>query len=133
MTEYFSYRTLIELSVKLCKNWENLPLLWRLRGIADEEIKEKLPSFIDLEKKIKKDPSSWERLIRNFKGQFFAIYYPLLFKEEHEHQLEIRKCGDDICDFLERDAFIETIKILENHGIEELKRIESSINTFSKD
>ena len=132
MKEYFSYRTIMELSIKLCKNWENLPLLWRLRGIADEEIKEKLPTFTELERKIRKDPSSWEHLLRNFKGLFFAKYYALLFEEELEQQLAVLRCGEDVCDFLERKAYNETIKILEKHAIEELKRNEFSIDTLLK-
>jgi hypothetical protein len=125
MIEYFSYRTLLELSVRLRKNWVNFPTFWRLRAMAEEKMKEKLPSFKNLEKKIKKDPDSWDRQIGIFKGKFFAIHSPQRFHEEYEKQLGLLKSGEDVCDFMEYEAHKRTIRILEEQAFYDLNQFES--------
>ena len=125
MIEYFSYRTLLELSIRWRKGWVNFPTFWRLRALADEKIKEKLPSFKNLEKKIKNDPTSWDRQIGIFKGQFFAVYSPKRFQKEYEKQLGLLKSGEDVCDFIECEAQKCTIRILEEEAFYDLNEFES--------
>lgn len=125
MEEYFSYRTMLELSLRRGKNWDNFVTFWRLRAMADENIKEKLPTFKKLVKKIKNDPNSWDRLIGIFKGQFLAIYYPQEFKEIYDKQLEMIQPGGDICDSVEHEAHKKTIRILEEYAFNEINQFES--------
>lgn len=122
MIEYFAYRTLLEKSLVLGKTLESLSTYWRIKGMADKEIKSALPTFKELGKKINKDPSGWDRHISHFKARFISTYYPTLFEEEYGRQLKkISGGGEDICDFMEREAHKATIIVLEKQAMEDVK------------
>lgn len=122
MQEFFAYRSMIEKRVQFQQKWENFSLFWRLKGLAEEEVKKALPSFKDLLKAVNHDPAAWDRLIFRFKAQFLTTYYPILYDEEYQRQLN--KIGGgygDICDYWEREANKATIAILEQQAVNDVK------------
>ena len=111
MIEFFSYRTMLELGLKLEKNYDDIRVLWRLRGMIEEDLKEKLPTFKELVKKIKRYPFLWDKRIIIFKEEFLIKCYPKLFEEEYERQFNK---GSDV-------AYKEAIKFLEKKATEDIK------------